>query len=114
MINGEKTEVFTVELKKTEKALSDFLKKIKAKASRKNQKKIGSYVKYAKSILDNKLGEIFVNRSDIQKLMNKFNILTKTVEGLIRFSRKIKLSSPIKIGEKIYPINSVIKLTHEV
>ena len=112
--SGGTEESFTIELKKTQKALADFLKKIKARVSKKNKDKIKSYSKYAQVLLDNKLGEIFVQRDNIQKLITKFNIQTRTVEGLISFSRKIRIFSPIQIGEKIYPAQSILKLTHEV
>jgi hypothetical protein len=109
----DKSEVFTVELKKTPKALKDFLKKIKAKVDRKYKTRISSYEKYAKALLDKKLGEIFVQKEDIQKLIRKFNIASRAVEGLVRFSKTIKVLSPIRIGENIYPANSVLRFTHE-
>lgn len=109
---GDNTESYTVELKKTPNALTDFLRKIKAKVGKKNAK-IGSYAKYAKALIDNKIGEIFVLKSNLQKLINKFNITPRTVEGLVRFSKKIKLNSPLKIGETIYKSGSILKFTHE-
>lgn len=110
---GDNNESFTVELKKNPTTLTNFLRKIKAKVSRKNKTKTGSYVKYAKDLLDKKLGEFFVQRKDIQKLINKFNIVPRTVEGLIGFSRKVKLEKPLRIGETIYHAKTILRLTYE-
>jgi len=107
-----KGEMYTVELKKTPTALTNFLKKIGAKPGTKNSR-ISSYSKYAKELLDKKLGEIFVDKKNIQKLINSFNITTRAMEGLIRFSKKVKLNSPVKIGETIYPANAVLKFSYE-
>lgn len=105
--------VFIVELKKTVNALAEFLRKIKAKTTRTKQKHMNSYTKFAQELLDKKLGEVFVHQKDIEKLVNKFNILSRAIEGLVRFTKRVKLSSPVKIGDKIYPKDTILKFTHE-
>jgi hypothetical protein len=106
-------EVYTVELKKTTQALSEFLQKIKAKVDPKYRDKISSYKKFSDALLKRKLGEIFVLKSDISKLINKFNIQSRVLEGLVQFSRSVTLDSPTKVGEIIYPKNSILKFTYK-
>jgi len=110
---GDTGEVYTVELRKTQLVITDFLKKIKARAGKGAGAKISSYGKFAKNLIDQRLGEIVVDDANIKKLINKFNIRTRAIEGLIRFTKKFITNSPVRIGEKIYPKNSVLKFTYE-
>lgn len=113
-ISSKKTKaIFIVELKKTTKALANFLREIKAKTTRKKQAKVNSYTKLAQELLTKKLGEVFVKKADIERLINKFNIRPRAIEGLVTFTKRVKLTSSIKIGEKIYPKDTILKFIHE-
>ena len=103
---------YAVELKKSPAVLTNFLSKIGAKLNAKKTK-IHSYAKYAKALLDNRIGEIFVDEASIQKLINKFNITTRVVEGLVEFSKKIRLEQAVKIGEITYPAGAILKFTYK-